>query len=123
MRRDNRMWLQKRVKDGRPYRSVVMKFSQDYLKEFFHTLNRKDIPADARREKRSLVKFPTNRLDVRSLFESLVPYFDVGVSLDEDILEMKMAEPMKTCMPRCLILSSRGRVRADIFLTHRYSLA
>lgn len=88
------MWLQKRVKDGRPYRSVVMKFSQDYLKEFFHTLNRKDIPADARREKRSLVKFPTNRLDVRSLFESLVPYFDVGVSLDEDILKMKMAEGM-----------------------------
>lgn len=94
MRRDNRMWLQKRVKDGRPYRSVVMKFSRDYLKEFFHTLNRKDIPADARREKRSLVKFPTNRLDVRSLFESLVPYFDVGVSLDEDILKMKMAEGM-----------------------------
>lgn len=94
MRRDNRMWLQKRVKDGRPYRSVVMKFSRDYLKEFFHTLNRKDIPADARREKRSLVKFPTNRLDVRSLFESLVPYFDAGVSPDEDILKMKMAEGM-----------------------------
>lgn len=88
------MWLQKRVKDGRPYRSVVMKFSRDYLKEFFHTLNRKDIPADARREKRSLVKFPTNRLDVRSLFESLVPYFDAGVSPDEDILKMKMAEGM-----------------------------
>ena len=31
MRRDNRMWLQKRVKDGRPYRSVVMKFSRDCL--------------------------------------------------------------------------------------------
>lgn len=60
MRRDNTMWLQKRVKDGTPYRSVVMKFSRDYLKEFFHTLNRRDIPADARREKRSLVKFPAN---------------------------------------------------------------
>ncbi|MDE7119731.1 MAG: AraC family transcriptional regulator, partial [Muribaculaceae bacterium] len=94
MRRDNRMWLHKRVKDGVPYRSVVMKFSRDYLKEFFHTLNRRDIPAGARREKRSLVKFQANRLDVRSLFESLMPYFDAGVSPDEDILRMKMAEGM-----------------------------
>ncbi len=131
MRRDNRMWLQKRVKDGRPYRSVVMKFSRDYLKEFFHTLNRKDIPADARREKRSLVKFPTNRLDVRSLFESLVPYFDAGVSPDEDILKMKMAEGMFAILKTDENLYASlfdfvepwKRVRADIFLTHRYSLA
>ena len=92
MRRDNRMWLQKRVKDGRPYRSVVMKFSRDYLKEFFHTLNHRDIPTDARREKRSLVKFPTNRLDIRSLFESLIPYFDAGEKPSEDVLKLKMVE-------------------------------
>lgn len=60
MRRDNRMWLQKRVKDGMPYRSVVMKFSREYLKEFFQTLNRREIPKEAKREKASLVKFPSN---------------------------------------------------------------
>ena len=38
MRRDNRMWLQKRIKDGMPYRSVVMKFSRAYLKGFFQSL-------------------------------------------------------------------------------------
>ncbi len=94
MRRDNRMWLQKRVKDGKPYRSIVMKFSREYLKEFFQTLNRREIPKDAKREKASLVKFPSNRLDVRSLFESLLPYFDAGISPDDDILKMKMAEGM-----------------------------
>lgn len=94
MRRDNRMWLQKRVKDGKPYRSVVMKFSRDYLKEFFQTLNRREIPKDARREKASLVKFPFNRVDVRSLFESLVPYFDAGIVPDNEILKMKMTEGM-----------------------------
>ena len=40
MRRDNRMWLQKKVEDGRPYRSVVLKFSKAFLKEFYQTLNR-----------------------------------------------------------------------------------
>ena len=93
MRRDNHMWLQKRVKDG-PYRSIVMKFSRKYLKEFFHSLNRRNIPADAGRKKASLVKFPSNRLDVRSLFESLIPYFDAKTTPDDEILKMKMAEGM-----------------------------
>lgn len=94
MRRDNRMWLQKRVKDGKPYRSIVMKFSREYLKDFFQTLNRRKIPKYAKRERASLVKFPSNRVDVRSLFESLLPYFDTGSVPDSDILKMKMAEGM-----------------------------
>lgn len=94
MRRDNRMWLQKRVMDGKPYRSVVMKFSREYLKEYFRTVNRRDIPAGARREKSSLIKFPSNRIDVISLFESLIPYFDAETVPDDDILKMKMAEGM-----------------------------
>ena len=94
MRRDNLMWLQKRVKDGVPYRSVVMKFSREYLKEFFHTLNRREIPAKAKREKTSLVTFGADRMDVRSLFESLIPYFDAGITPSDEILRMKMAEGM-----------------------------
>ena len=94
MRRDNRMWLQKRVTDGVPYRSVVIKFSREYLKQFFQTLNRREIPKDALREKASLVKFPADRLDIHSLFESLIPYFDAGVTPSDDILKMKMAEGM-----------------------------
>ena len=34
MRRDNRMWLQKRASENKPYRSVVMKFSRDFLKQY-----------------------------------------------------------------------------------------
>jgi len=71
-----------------------MKFSRVYLKEFFQTLNRREIPKDARREKASLVKFPSNRLDVRSLFESLLPYFDAATAPDDEILKMKMTEGM-----------------------------
>ena len=46
----------------------------------------------AKREKLSLVKFPPNRLDVRSLFESLLPYFDAGAKPDDYILKLKMME-------------------------------
>lgn len=94
MRRDNRMWLQKRVKEGKPYRSVVMKFSREYLKQFLQSVNSMDIPTDAKRDKHSLVKFPSNRIDVISLFESLIPYFDAKITPEDAILKMKMAEGM-----------------------------
>lgn len=92
MRRDNRMWLQKRVSGRHPYHSIVMKFSREYLKEHFSTIDRRHLPADAERKKSSLVKFPADRPDVRSLFESLVPYFDAKEAPDEYLLKMKMAE-------------------------------
>ena len=98
MRRDNRMWLQKRATENKPYRSIVMKFSRSFLKEFYQAINQHEIPSDSKREKLSLVKIPSNRLDVRSLFESMLPYFDAGVQPDEDILKMKMTEGMRAIL-------------------------
>lgn len=92
MRRDNRMWLQKHVKDGKPYHSITLKFSRAFLREFYQTLNRQEIPADSKREKMSLRVLPNNRPDIRSLFESVVPYFDAGEKPSEDILKLKMIE-------------------------------
>lgn len=92
MRRDNRMWLQKRVKEGKPYRSIVLKFSREFLREFYQTLNRRDIPKDARRDKASLYVMPQNRLDIRSLFESVIPYFDAETKPSDEVLKLKMTE-------------------------------
>lgn len=92
MRRDNRMWLQKKVEDGKPYRSVVLKFSRPFLREFYQTLNRQQIPTDSKREKVSLHVLPSNRPDIRSLFESVIPYFDAGEKPSEDVLKLKMIE-------------------------------
>ncbi len=92
MRRDNRMWLQKKVEDGVPYRSVVLKFSRAFLREFYQTLHREEIPADSEREKTSLRVLPGNRPDIRSLFESVIPYFEAREKTSEDILKLKMTE-------------------------------
>lgn len=89
MRRDNRMWLQKKVEDGKPYRSVVLKFSRPFLREFYQTLNRQQIPTDSEREKVSLRVLPSNRPDIRSLFESVIPYFDAGEKPSEEVLKLK----------------------------------
>lgn len=92
MRRDNRMWLQKLVEGGRPYRSVVLKFSRPFLREFYNTLSRSDLPAQARRGRESVYLLPGERPDVRSLFESVLPYFDSGVKPTADVLKLKMIE-------------------------------
>ena len=92
MRRDNRMWLQKRVGKGEPYRSIVLKFSTAFLREFYQTLDRQQIPIDSKREKASLLLLPKNRPDIRSLFESVIPYFDAGEKPSEKILKLKMIE-------------------------------
>ena len=92
MRRDNRMWLQKKVEDNKPYRSVVLKFTKPFLREFYHTLNQQQIPVDSKREKASLRVLPSNRPDIRSLFESVIPYFDAGEKPSEDVLKLKMTE-------------------------------
>lgn len=92
LRRDNLLWLQKRVKDGKPYRSIVLKFSRAFLRDFYSTLHRSDFPACAKRDKSSLLVMPASRLDVQSLFKSVIPYFDAGIKPSEDILKLKMTE-------------------------------
>ena len=109
MRRENRMWLQKRASKNKPYRSIVIKFSRNFLKEFYQTINQRDIPSDSKREKVSLMKFPPNRPDVRTLFESLVPYFDEGRQPDEDMLRMKMNEGLR------IILETDVNLYASLF--------
>ena len=86
------MWLQKRVGKGEPYRSIVLKFSKAFLREFYQTLDRQQIPIDSKREKASLLLLPKNRPDIRSLFESVIPYFDAGEKPSEKILKLKMIE-------------------------------
>ena len=92
MRRDNRMWLQKKVDEGKPYRSVVLKFSRNFLREFYNRLDRGSMPTESKREKVSLRVLPSDRPDIRSLFESVIPYFDAEIKPSDEILKLKMVE-------------------------------
>lgn len=45
-----------------------------------------------RRDKTSLRVLPSDRPDIRSLFESVIPYFEAGKKPSEDMLKLKMTE-------------------------------
>lgn len=91
MRRDNRMWLHKKVENGKPYRSIVLKFSRPFLRDFYRSLDNRLIPGDAKRDKTSLrvlLRPPGHPFTVRighSLFRS-------RRETSEDMLKLKMTE-------------------------------
>lgn len=92
MRRDNRMWLQKKAGPGKPYHSIVLKFSRRFLRESYQRIDRQQLPTASRREKTSLRVLPGGRADIKSLFESVIPYFDAGERPSEEVLKLKMTE-------------------------------
>lgn len=92
IRRDNRIRLVKNADPQHPYRSLVLKFTRSFLREFYLTLDPSQIPAESRRDKTSLRILPAHRPDIRSLFDSIQPYFDAGIKPSEEVLKLKMAE-------------------------------
>lgn len=92
MRRDVRMHLQKKPGRYGPYRSVVLKFLRPFLREFYKGLRPDRIPLDSRRSSQSLYLLPRNRSDIKSLFESVMPYFESREQPSPDVLKLKMTE-------------------------------
>lgn len=92
MRRDNRMTLQKRIIDGTSYRSRVLKFTRKFLQEFYQNIDKSTLPEKSKRDTKSLRILPPDRPDIKSLFESVIPYFEAGVQPSNDLLKLKMIE-------------------------------
>lgn len=63
-----------------------------FPKGFYRSLDNRLIPGDAKRDKTSLRVLPSDRPDIRSLFESVIPYFEAGEKPSEDMLKLKMTE-------------------------------
>ena len=92
MRRDHRMWLQKKIVDGEPYQSIVLKFSRKFLREFYQKMNKEKLPIQTKRQITSLRILPAKRPDIQSLFDSVIPYFDACERPSDEILKLKMIE-------------------------------
>lgn len=92
MRRDNHLLLRKIPEDGLQYHSIELKFTRDFLREFYQHLKQREIPKNAVRSRGSLYLLPSNRDDIRILFESLIQYFDAETKPSDEILRLKMVE-------------------------------
>lgn len=109
MRRDNQMWLQKRIKNGQPYHSIVLKYSRDFLRNFYNSLKKEDLPIGQMRNSDSLYVMPADKLEFQSLFASIIPYFDAQSKPSDEILKLKMCEGLYA------ILNADSSLYASLF--------
>jgi AraC-like DNA-binding protein len=92
IRKDNHVTLAKLPLKNEQFKSVTLRFQRNFLREFYRTLDKKTLPVDANRLNYSVLMLPAERPDIRSLFDSLIPYFDSSVAPSPEIVKMKMTE-------------------------------
>jgi AraC-like DNA-binding protein len=92
LRKDNRVSITKMPKKDEQYKSIWLTFTRPFLRKFYQTLDKKQSPEDAERQKISLYKLPADRPDIVSLFESMTPYFESQMQPAEELINLKMAE-------------------------------
>lgn len=109
IRRDHRVRLCHHTgNEGAPHRSMAFNFPHKLLMQYWHTLNKRDLPRDAKGMAASVLKIPA-RPDVKSLFQSFMPYFDFSLEPDEEWIKLKLAEGIQA------ILRTDQNVYASLF--------
>ena len=92
IRKDFGVQLTKQAWKGEQFKATFLMLTTRFLRDFYNRLDKGTLPEKARRNKVSLLKLPSSRPDIVSLFESMAPYFDSGVQPSKELLDLKMTE-------------------------------
>ena len=92
IRKDFSVQLTKQAYNGEQFKAIFLMFTAKFLHEFYSRMDKSAIPQEAKRGRISLLKLPSNRPDITSLFESMTPYFDSSMQPTEALLNLKMME-------------------------------
>jgi hypothetical protein len=79
IRKDNCVSITKLPKEKEQFKSVWLSFSRKFLREFYQTLDKKQLSTNVARQSVSVYPLPVNRPDIASLFESMTPYFNSDI--------------------------------------------
>ncbi|PXV57148.1 AraC-like DNA-binding protein [Dysgonomonas alginatilytica] len=91
LRRDNRVNLTKQPKGDKHFKGIFMLFNRNFLREFYQTIDKNDLPNDAVKGLPSVVKLPQTP-DIASLFQSMTPYFDSSIKPVDQLMQLKVQE-------------------------------
>lgn len=91
IRRDNTVNMTKQPKGEERFKAIFMNFKRNFLREFYQTIDRKDLPLEAEKHKPSVIKLP-NTPDIKSLFQSMTPYFDSDKEPAKELMHLKLQE-------------------------------
>ncbi len=91
LRRDNRVNMTKQSKNGERFNAIFMMFKRSFLREFYQTVDKKQLPLEAEKYKPSVIKLPQTP-HITSLFHSMTPYFDSSIKPTEELMNLKLSE-------------------------------
>lgn len=91
LRKDNRVSLSKQPKGEEQFKGIFMVFNRNFLREFYQTINKKQLPEEQTKDLPSLVKLPQTP-DIESLFQSMTPYFDSAIKPADQLMQLKQQE-------------------------------
>jgi len=91
LRKDNRLIMTKNPKDGEFYKAIYLVFKRDFLRRYYHSLNKKNLPTYLKRSDLNVYKMPEHP-DFTSLFISISPYFDASIQPTEEWANLKLQE-------------------------------
>lgn len=92
VRKDFSVQMTKQSWNDEQFKAVFLMFTAKFLRNFYNRLDKHMIPKEAKRPKVSLCKLPSNRPDIISLFESMIPYFNSDIQPTDELLQLKMIE-------------------------------
>ena len=93
LKRDNRVKIHKHTHGSNPYKAISIRFDRKFLREYFRMVKRERLPKNVKRFKEAVIKMEHSPY-IESLFASLFPFTDRGITPSEEFVAMKMNEAM-----------------------------
>lgn len=91
LRKDNRVSLTKQPNGKEKFIGISLVFKRAFLREFYHSIDKKKLPLQARKQTPSVIRLPQTPA-IASLFQSMLPYFDTSTQPTDRIIDMKLHE-------------------------------
>ncbi len=91
--RDISLTMYKQPRDGERYQGIFVTFSREFLRQMYETVGADKIPVSTPRIERGPIRL-SQTPELKSLFASLVPYFDSELEPSDDIMRLKQQEAL-----------------------------
>jgi len=96
-RRDNRVRMTKQPRGDEQFQGIFMHFKRNFLRDFYQTIDKKELPLEAAKYKLSVIKLPKTP-DIESIFQSMTPYFDSKIEPAKELMQLKLQEGVYTLL-------------------------
>jgi len=97
LRKDNRVNMTKQPVCEEQFQAVFLMFKRDFLREFYQTIDRKELPLEVEKQKSSVIKLPQTP-DIESLFHAMKPYFNSDKIPAKELMQLKLQEGVITLL-------------------------